>query len=89
MWLCSVIFLYSLTWSLKTAVQKAVSNPVYSLRDLAASAVVVLTPLDATNTFLKELLSQLNAATGSRLSSNELHGVCLCLDKVLATRSVS
>ncbi|XP_076464925.1 tRNA (32-2'-O)-methyltransferase regulator THADA-like [Babylonia areolata] len=81
---------HSLTASLRSTVMSAVSSPVYNLRELSASAVVALTPLDATESCVRELLAQIDPGLPCRGSiSNTVHGTLMCLEKLLASRKVS
>ena len=81
-------FLLRLTTHLRTTVLDAVSSPVYFLRELSATAVVALTPLDATETCVKELLARVATESACHNCSNMIHGTLMCLDKLLASRTL-
>ncbi|KAK7104750.1 tRNA (32-2'-O)-methyltransferase regulator THADA-like [Littorina saxatilis] len=80
---------HRLTATLRATVLDAVYSPVYFLRELSATAVVSLTPLDATETCVTEMLGRLAPGSASFESSNSVHGTLMCLDKLLASRTIS
>ncbi|KAL8610956.1 hypothetical protein ACOMHN_042572 [Nucella lapillus] len=80
---------HRLTASLRTTVLSAISSPVYHLRELSATAVVALTPLDMTEGCVDELLGRVGPGSSGDRSSNGLHGTLMCLEKLLTTRTVS
>nr|KAG5714429.1 hypothetical protein BaRGS_006875 [Batillaria attramentaria] len=80
---------HRLTSQLSKQAMVVMASPVYFLRELSAACVVALTPLDATETCVNELLDRLEFKASARNRNNHIHGTLMCLEKLLNARPQS
>lgn len=79
---------FSVMTKIQEKVALVMSSPVYFLRELSAASVVALTALSDTDIYVQKQLAKIQEHADQKQRYNIIHGIALCLEKILASRGV-